>query len=65
MITVAGRSRVSDVYKVEYHKVPVSEVKSGPQASSPGMYLYGATLNNGGIQSSSEIIHPNPNPKII
>lgn len=61
-MTVAGSSRVSDVYNAEYHKVPASEVKSGPQASSPGMYLYGATLNKGGMQSTSDIIQPNPNP---
>lgn len=64
MITVAGSNSVREVYNAEYHNVPSSEVKSGPQASNPGMYLYGATLNNGGIQSTKEINQPVPNPKM-
>lgn len=63
MIIVAGSNNVSDVYNDEYQNVPTSE-KSGPQASNPGMYLYGAILNNGGMHSKNAIIQPVPSPII-
>lgn len=62
MITVAGSNSVNAVYNVEYHKVPTPTEKSGPQAPSPGMYLYGATAKNGGMHRITDMVQPTPNP---
>lgn len=58
---MAGKSKVNAVYNAEYHKLPYPE-KSGAHAPNPGLYVYGAIVNNGGKHKATDTNHPAPNP---